>query len=70
MKVITQEREARGWSRAELGRHARLHPSRVGQCENGRAVPYDIELERLAAALGWTGEPSDLLTDVDDGRGV
>ena len=66
MKVLTREREARGWSRAELGRQARLHPARVGQGENGRAVLYDVELERLAAALEWTGDPGDLIKDVDD----
>ena len=64
MKVITREREARGWSRAELGRQARLHPARVGQGENGRALLYDVELNRLAAALGWAGDPRELLADV------
>ena len=68
MKVLTREREARGWSRAELGRQARLHPARVGQGENGRAVLYDVELARLAAALDFSGEPSELLEEVDSGQ--
>jgi ribosome-binding protein aMBF1 (putative translation factor) len=63
-KVLTVEREREGWSRAELGRRARLHPSRVGQAESGRAILYDVELGRLATALGWSGEPSELLNDV------
>lgn len=68
MKVLTRERESRGWSRAELGRRARLHPARVGQGENGRAVLYDVELARLAAALDWTSDPAALLEEVDDDR--
>ena len=68
MKVLTREREARGWSRAELGRQARLHPARVGQGENGRAVLYDVELQRLAAALDVAGDPAALLEDVNDER--
>ena len=68
MKVMTREREARRWSRAELGRQSRLHPSRVGSIENERVRPYDIELERIAAALGWTGDPAALLEEVDHAR--
>ena len=65
MKILTRERETRGWSKSELGGQARLHPARVGQGENGRALLYDVELARLAKALGWTGDPADLLKDVD-----
>ena len=67
MKVLTREREARKWSRAELGRQSRLHPTRVGQAENGRALLYDVEMQRLAAALDWSGDPAALLEDVGDG---
>ena len=66
MKVLTRERVARGWSKAKTGRKSELHPARVGQAENGRAVLYDVELQRLAEALGWSGDPRDLLKDVDD----
>ena len=66
MKILTREREARGWSKSELGRQARLHPARVGQGENGRAILYDVELARLAAALGWPGDPAGLLEEIDD----
>ena len=62
---LTVERERRQWSRAELGRQARIHPARVGQIENVRAVPYPVELDRLAEALDFSGEPSGLLDDVD-----
>jgi len=58
---LTRQREARGWTKRELGARADLHPSRVGVIENGRVVPYDVELARLAHALGFTGDPHDLL---------
>jgi ribosome-binding protein aMBF1 (putative translation factor) len=67
MKHISEQRKARGWSKAELGRRARIHPARVGQAESGRAILYDVELARLALALGWTGDPVVLLGEVDGG---
>ena len=64
--ALTKAREAAGYTRFRLGSEAGIHPSRVGQFENGRAVPYPVELQRLADALGWSGEPSDLLKEVGD----
>lgn len=69
MKLLTRQREAFGWTRRELGARADLHPARVGVIENGRVVPYPIELARLARALGWSGNPEDLLGEVDDAAG-
>jgi len=66
MLQLTREREARGWSRTELGRLARIHPARVGQAENGYVRPYPVELARLAEALAWPGDPAALLEEVDD----
>lgn len=68
MKRLSVERESRGWTKHELGRRARLHPTRVGQIETGRAVPRSdsVELKRLARALGWVGDPALLLEEVED----
>ncbi len=63
MKIITVRRNEKGWSRAELGRRSRVHPAREGQIENGRVIPYDVELARIAAALEWTDDPRVLLTE-------
>jgi len=67
MNRLSKEREARGWTRTELGQRADIHPARVGQIERGRAVPpsESVELKRLARALGWRGEPALLLEEVD-----
>ena len=51
MLRLTQEREARGWSQAELARRARLHPSELSKIESGRIRPYRPLLRRLARHL-------------------
>ena len=68
MKTITRERESRGWSRAELARRAQLNAATVGQIEAGRLAPYAVQLDKIAAALEYAGEPAALLEDVDDDR--
>jgi ribosome-binding protein aMBF1 (putative translation factor) len=67
---LTRQREARRWTKRELGARADLHPSRVGVIKNGRVVPYDVELSRLAHALGFTGDPHDLLERADEAARV
>jgi len=64
---LTRQREAFGWTKRELGARADLHPARVGVIENGRVIPYPVELERLARALGFKGEPAALIEEADDG---
>lgn len=66
MKRLTHEREARGWTRMDLGFHARIHPSRIGSIELARVVPYPVELKRIAEALAWDGDAEALLEEVDD----
>ena len=65
MNVIRAERDKHGWSQAELARRAGMHSSTVSQIENARMLPYPTQLAKLAAALGWTGEPAALLDEVD-----
>lgn len=65
---LTQEREARGLSKSDLARRAAKQPSRVGQIENGRAVPPrgSKEIADLARVLDFPGDPDDLLKPVDE----
>ncbi len=51
MLVLTELRRARGWSRAELARRARMAAADVGKIEAGRLVPYESQLRKLARAL-------------------
>jgi transcriptional regulator with XRE-family HTH domain len=67
VKVLTREREARGWSRSELARRASVNAATVGQIEIGRLIPYDVQLQKIAAALSWTGEPAKLMEEVHSG---
>lgn len=68
MIALTKARETACWTRFKLGAEARIHPARVGQIESEKTVPYPVELERLAAALDWSGDPHALLEDVDHER--
>ena len=61
---LTVEREAAGWTKRELGARSDLHPVRIGQIENLRVRPYDVELQRIARALDYHGDPSDLVREV------
>jgi transcriptional regulator with XRE-family HTH domain len=61
MVKLTQLREAAGLTRARLGALANVHPSRVGQAENGHVRPYPVELARLADALDYHEDPQTLL---------
>lgn len=61
--VLTREREAQGMSRSELARRAALNASTVGQIEAGRFIPYPGQLAKLAAALGYEGDPKTLLDE-------
>jgi hypothetical protein len=67
MKVLTKVRVTQGLNKTQLARLALLHPSRVGVFENGWAVPYPVELQRLSEALRWNGDPNVLLEEVGDG---
>jgi len=55
MRRIEAERRKQGLSQASLARLAEMHPTTVGQIENGYiGKPYPKQLSRLSAALGWS----------------
>lgn len=64
MIVLTQEREKRGWNKAEMGRRAGIQPGNYSLIENLKRVPFRPEIERIAEALGWQDDPMDLLKEV------
>jgi transcriptional regulator with XRE-family HTH domain len=68
MRLMTRERKARGWSKAELSRRAGLTNSQVGAFESGRQVPYPVQLRRIAEALEYKGDLDALLEEVQDGE--
>lgn len=61
---LEKMRHDKGWSKSELGRRACMQSGLVGWIETGRFTPYDVQLQRLAQALDFEGEPSELLEQV------
>ncbi|MFA5844463.1 MAG: helix-turn-helix transcriptional regulator [Coriobacteriia bacterium] len=61
---VTDRRERARLTIAALARKADMSASTVGQIESGRLVPYPVQLEKIAAALGYEGDPSELLDEV------
>lgn len=64
MLRLTGLRESRKWTRAELARRARMNNADVGRIESGRLVAYPSQLIKLADALGYAGDPAELVEDV------
>jgi transcriptional regulator with XRE-family HTH domain len=68
-KYLRLLREAEELTQLELGFKAGgTHPSRISALECGKAVGFPGELSRLAAALGYTGDPADLMLEADDAQ--
>lgn len=44
----------RGWSRAELARRSSMNAATVSNILNGRQVPYPVQSQKMAEALGLT----------------
>ena len=54
-RQITEARERKGWSKAELARKANMNASTISQIESGRINPYPGQLVKIARALGIEG---------------
>lgn len=63
LKLMTKLREEQKLSKAALSRKANMNDSTIGWIENGRYLPYDVQLEKIAAALGYEGDPKDLMNE-------
>ena len=53
-------RKERGLTKAELARRARLDAGIIAWIESGRFIPYYSQLEKLAKALEYEGNPWDI----------
>jgi transcriptional regulator with XRE-family HTH domain len=49
---VRAERLRRKWSLQELGFHSRIHAPELSKIERRLSVPYPVQAERLAKALG------------------
>lgn len=69
MRRLRELRLARGLTQTQLASRARLHPQQLSAFELGRAIPYEVQLRRLARALGVpASEAHTLLEEVQAGE--
>ena len=52
MTKVQELRERLGWSKSELARRAEVTPSTISTLEAGRWIPYAVQVEKIARALG------------------
>ena len=67
MMRLTEFRQSQRLSKSALARKASMHVSSVCQIENGCLYPYPGQAKKLAKALGWEGDPSELFRDSEKG---
>lgn len=65
MKRLTAVRLNQSLSQAKLARMAELNQSTLSRIETGFSKAYPGELRRICEVLGWTGDPQELLDDVE-----
>ena len=65
--LLTKVRTEKGLSMSALARMAEMHVSSVSQIENGRLSPYPTQKEKIAKALGWTGDVDELFAESEVG---
>lgn len=63
--LLAALRRAAGLSQSALGREAGLNNVTISGAECGRLRLYDSQLDKLARALGYEGDPHDLLKEAD-----
>ena len=59
-------RTRRGLTKAELARRAKMDPGMIGWIERGRFIPYPSQLEKIAAALDYKGDPANIAREIDE----
>jgi transcriptional regulator with XRE-family HTH domain len=57
--------EALGITQAEVSRRTSINASTISLVARGRFIPYDSQLFRIKAAIGYEGDPHELLEPVD-----
>ena len=62
--AMGQVRAARGMTRADLARAAKMQAGTITWIEDGRFIPYESQLEKLAKALS-VADPESLLAPLE-----
>lgn len=66
VKRITIVRNEKGLSQSALARKAGVNQTSLCRIEKGKEPPYPLRAQRIADALGWSGDPSELFEDVSE----
>ncbi len=66
MIALQIEREKRRWSKRELARRAGIDAAILSYAENRHFLPYPKQVEGIAAALDWQGDPAELFEEVTE----
>ena len=64
-KQLMAARKKKGMSRAELARAATMQAGMIAWIETGRFIPYEKQARKIADALEWKGELSELFGEVE-----
>ena len=62
---LEQLRHDLGMTKADVAREARMQGNVIGWIESRRFVPYPSQLAKIADAVGWEGDPEELLEEAD-----
>ena len=64
MMLVVKERWKLGLSQAALARKIGANQASLSRIESGKEPPYPLRAKRIAAALGWEGDPMELFKEV------
>ena len=65
MLEMTIVRKSKNLSMSALARKAEMHVSSISQIESGHLKPYPGQAKKIADALEWKGELSELFSEVE-----
>lgn len=65
---VRAARQQRGWTQVDLAHYARLSAADISRLENGRLIPYPVQAQRIARALGL--KLADVVVEDDSPNGV
>ena len=65
MLRIKYEMEQQGVSQAKLAEMTGCNRASINRIVNGKEPPYSKRGARIAEALGWSSNPSDLFTEIE-----
>lgn len=66
MLLVSKIRKERGFSQAKLARLSEVNQSSLNRIEAGKEPPFPKRGQRIADALGWTGDYAELFEEVSE----